>query len=155
MKKSILFLAILILLYSCENKDETLQVNMIGGWETTLLKIEYKTYNGEISDFVYEDKFQNNPPRRAQSKYYPDGTFEAWFVDPNNERIGEKTNGTWKTSKDSLFTSYFYLGKQIDAKYVVKDMDAYKSFKAFSLFDWDDDGYADDLLTMEAKRINL
>lgn len=138
-----------ILLLNCETNAE-LDDYMVGKWQTDYLKINFKTFNQSDTLHVMEDKFDNNPERIAQSEYFKDGTFNAWFLDRGGEQQG-LTNGTWKTSNDTLFTSYSYLGKNVKAIYKVKMIE--KGFEASSLYDWDNDGEFDDELLMITKRI--
>ena len=123
---------------------------MIGKWQTTYLKIDFKTFNKSDSLYIMEDKFDNNPERIAQSEYSKDGTFQAWFLDREGKQQG-LTSGKWTTSNDTLFTSYFYLGKDVKAIYKVKKTEA--GFEATSLYDWDNDNEFDDSLLMKTKRI--
>lgn len=141
-----------ILFWQCNQakKEASLKNHMIGKWQTTYLKIDFNTYNSSDSTFVMEDKFDNNPERIAQSEYYEDGTFKAWFLDRNKSQQG-LTSGKWSASNDTLFTSYFYLGKDVKALYKVLKID--NGFKATSKYDWDNDGEQDDLLIMKTKRI--
>lgn len=138
-------------LSSCQtSNDNRLKEYMIGRWQTEYIKVEFETYNASDSTFVMEDRFENNPERIAQSEYFYDGTFHAWFLDRNQEKQGE-TSGKWSISNDTLFTSYFYLGKDVKATYKLTTNEG--GFEAISLYDWDNDGKNDDLLLMKTKRI--
>lgn len=137
------------LLVSCK-KEPTLQEYMIDSWQTTYLKIEMPTVNKTDSLSLYEDKFDNNPDRIAQSKYNPDGTFTAWFI--NKQGIKDsKSNGTWSVNQDTLHIAYFYLGRNVKVAYKVTKTN--EGFNATSIYDWDDDGEIDDTLTMKTKRL--
>lgn len=125
---------------------------MISAWQTSYLKIDYKTYQKSDSSHVYEDKFENNPELLAQSNYKADGTFSSWFLNKNNERISEST-GKWNLKNDSLFVEFFYNNRDMKVSYKVYETE--EGFTAVSKYDWDEDGEFDDLLTMKTKRIQL
>jgi len=140
-----------MLFVSCSSEKSTKEY-MIDSWETSHLKIEMPTYQKSDSIYVFEDDFKNNPPRRAQSKYNRDGTFTAWYVNPENIKAGE-TNGQWSVKKDSLFIEYFYDGKTVKVGYFIEKTEA--GFQGTSKSDWDNDGENDDLLIMNTKRLEL
>lgn len=124
---------------------------MIGKWETQYIKIEYKTYQKTDSSHVFEDDFSKPNSGRAQSKYVNDGTFNAWFKQPDSSKVGE-TNGNWKTKgSDSLYIDYQYLGKQVQVWYIIEQKG--NQFKGTVTYDWDNDGENDDTLIMKSKRI--
>lgn len=151
MKINKIFLILIIgtLIVACK-KEQSLHNFMVDSWQTTYLKIEMPTVNKTDSLAVYEDKFENNPERIAQSNYFEDGTFSAWFI--NKKGIKDsKTNGTWAVNKDTLHIAYFYLGRNVKVDYKVTKTS--KGFNAISLYDWDDDGEKDDTLLMKTKRI--
>ena len=125
---------------------------LVGNWETTYLKIEYLTANETDSSSVFEDDFSKPESGKAQSSYKNDGTFAAWFVQPDGKKVGE-TAGKWKTKGDSLFVDYLYLGNQVQAWYTIKI--AKNGFEATSIYDWDNDGEKDDTLLMKTKKIKL
>ena len=125
---------------------------LVGSWETTYLKIEYLTANETDSTAVFEDDFSTPSSGKAQSSYKNDGTFTAWFKKVDGEKVGE-TSGVWKTSGDSLFVDYPYLGKQVQAWYLITQTK--NGFSATSTYDWDNDGENDDTLLMKTKRIEL
>lgn len=143
-----------ILFVACkqEKKEPLLQEYLVGSWETTYLKIEYLTANETDSTSVFEDDFSKPNSGKAQSTYNNDGTFSAWFVQADGKKVG-KTGGKWKTSGDSLFVDYPYLGKQVQAWYKITQTN--NGFSATSTYDWDDDGEADDTLLMKTKKIEL
>lgn len=148
--KSFLFVVLFgILLASC-NQEKSIKEYMIDSWETTYLKIDMKTYQNSDSTFVFEDKFLNNPPRRAQSKYNKDGTFSAWFINPKGEKKGE-SKGKWNVKNDSLFVSFFYGGRDVNVGYLIEKTT--EGFVGKSTYDWDEDGAFDDFLIMKTKRI--
>ncbi len=134
---------------SCK-QDQQLKEFMTKSWETTYLKIEMPTVNKSDSLSVFEDKFDKNPQRIAQSKYNKDGTFSAWYINPKGEKKGE-SNGTWHVSKDSLFIAYFYGGRDVKVAYHITKTK--KGFIGKSKYDWDNDGDFDDLLIMKTKTI--
>lgn len=135
-----------------EKTTQSLQDFMIGNWETQYIKIEMPTVNKTDSTSVFEDDFSKPNSGRAQSNYKKDGTFSAWFKQPDGKKVGE-TNGTWKTKGDSLFVNYPYLGKQVKAWYFIKKEK--NTFEGKVIYDWDNDGEFDDTLEMKSKRIEL
>lgn len=133
-------------------KEKSFEDFMVDSWQTTYLKIDYKTFQNSDSTSVYEDKFENSPELIAQSKYNADGTFTSWFVNKKGEKISE-SKGTWFVKKDSLTVEFFYNNRDMKVSYFVKETS--KGFIAKSKYDWDEDGKNDDLLTMKTKRIVL
>lgn len=125
---------------------------IVGSWQTTYLKITYPTANDTDSTSVFEDDFSKPTAGKAQSTYNNDGTFTAWFIQPDGKKVGE-TTGKWSTKGDSLLVDYPYLGNQVKAWYTIKQTE--KGFNGTSIFDWDNDGENDDTLIMKTKRINL
>jgi hypothetical protein len=123
---------------------------MLGNWETSYIKIEYPTYKKADSSYVFEDDFSKPNTGRAQSTYNNDGTFIAWFKQPDGTRVGE-TTGKWKTKGDSLYVDYPYLGKQVQAWYSI--MQTEEGFDGKVIYDWDDDKEFDDILIMKSKKI--
>ena len=140
------------LLLSCQKQtqQQSLDKFMVGKWETTYLKIEFETFNKSDSSFVYEDKFDNNPERIAQSNYMNNGMFQAWFLDTLRQQQG-LTKGVWQTKGDSLLTSYYYINRNVRPEYKIKQTE--NGFEGFSKYDWDNDGEFDDVLWMITKRI--
>ena len=153
MRLKILLTSILVgvLVVSCKN-EKSLQEQMTASWETTYLKIEMPTYLKKDSTNVYEDKFLNNPERRARSSYNDDGTFSAWFVDREDKKLGEESSGKWNTKGDSLYIEYFYGGRDVKVAYHIEITE--EGFVGTSKYDWDEDGEFDDLLMMKTKRID-
>lgn len=151
MKKVILLLAFGMLFASCK-KEKSLNDYMINSWQTTYMKIEMPTFQKSDSINIFEDNFEN-PERRAQSKYNNDGTFSAWFVDRENNKLGDDSSGKWKVVGDSLFIEFYYGGRDVKASYFIQQTE--EGFIGTSLSDWDYDGEFDDLLIMKTKRINL
>lgn len=148
--KTFLLITILGTLFvSCKQK-QSLKKYMTNSWETTYLKIEMPTVNKTDSLSVFEDKFDNNPQRRAQSKYNSDGTFSAWFINPKGEKKGE-SKGVWSVKKDSLFIEYFYGGRDVKVAYHITKTK--EGFIGKSKYDWDNDGDFDDVLVMKTKKI--
>ncbi|TCI85891.1 hypothetical protein [Tenacibaculum sp. M341] len=133
-----------------ENTMVPLKDFMIGNWETTYIKIDYKTFQKSDSSYVFEDDFSKPNTGRAQSKYNEDGTFTAWFKQPDGSKVGE-TKGTWKTKGDSLYTDYSYGGKQVQAWYVIQQVS--EGFEGKVIYDWDNDTEYDDALFMKSKKI--
>jgi len=133
-----------------QSEVKSLHEFMVGSWETTYIKIKYPTYQKADSSFVFEDDFSNPKSGRAQSKYNNDGTFTAWFKQPDSSKIGE-SNGKWKVKGDSLLVDYFYLGKQVQAWYTIQK--SKNGFEGKVIYDWDNDGDFDDILLMKSKRI--
>ena len=149
MKNLLVFVALGMLFASCK-KEKSLQNYMVNSWETTYLKIEMPTFQNSDSTSVFEDRFQNNPPQRAQSEYKSDGTFEAWFVDKEGNKKGTSP-GTWSVKGDTLHIEYFYGGRDVKVNYHIQKTAT--GFKGTSKYDWDEDGNYDDLLIMETKKI--
>ncbi|CAM1341621.1 hypothetical protein [Tenacibaculum amylolyticum] len=140
---------------ACKSEKKTqkksLQDYMVGSWETSYIKIDYPTYKKADSAFVFEDDFSSPTSGRAQSKYNADGTFSAWFKQPDSSKVGE-TTGNWKTKGDSLYIDYPYLGKQVEAWYLIKPTK--EGFEGTVIYDWDDDGESDDTLFMKSKKLH-
>ena len=139
-----------MLLVSCSS-EKPLNEYLINSWETTYLKIDMPTFQRSDSTTVFEDKFLNNPTRRARSKYNNDGTFKAWFVNQKDEKSGE-TTGTWNVKNDSLYIEYFYGGRDVKVAYQIERTK--EGFVGTSKYDWDEDGDFDDLLLMKTKQID-
>lgn len=133
-----------------KNKKVQLKEFMIGTWETEYLKIEMPTVNKTDSTSVFEDDFRKPSSGRAQSIYKEDGTFLAWFKQPDSSKVGE-TKGKWKTKGDSLYVDYPYVGKQVQAWYLITRTNT--GFTGKVIYDWDNDGEFDDTLLMKSKRI--
>ncbi len=140
-----------MLFVACK-KEKPLKEYMVDSWQTSYLKIEMPTVNKTDSLSVFEDKFDNNPERIAQSKYNKDGTFSAWFINKKGEKKGE-SKGTWSVAKDTLRIEYFYGGRDVKVAYKVEKTK--EGFKAVSKYDWDADGDFDDTLWMHTKRIKI
>ena len=140
-----------ILFAACkQEKKAALNDYMVGSWQTEYIKIEMPTINKTDSTSVFEDNFSKPNTGRAQSTYKKDGTFKAWFQQPNGKKTGE-TNGYWKTKNDSLYVDYPYLGKQVQAWYKITKTK--EGFEGKVVYDWDNDGEFDDTLIMKTKRI--
>lgn len=153
LKETLLWLSFIGLLFaSCAQKEKSLEEYMVDSWETTYLKLKMPTYEKSDSLQVYEDSFDNNPERIAQSKYNADGTFSAWFVEKDDSVISD-SDGTWKVKGDSLMVSFFYDGRDMTVSYKIERTKT--GFKGTSKYDWDNDGEFDDLLIMKTKRIEL
>ncbi len=134
-----------------ETKKQSLKSFMVGKWETQYIKIEYSTYQKADSSYVFEDDFSKPNSGRAQSEYLNDGTFTAWFKQPDSTKVGE-TKGNWKTkATDSLYVDYQYLGKQVQVWYNIEQKE--NKFTGVVISDWDNDGENDDKLLMKSKRI--
>ncbi len=151
----IIIMSFSLIFLGCKNEKNTnekkLKDFMVGKWETQYIKIEYPTYQKTDSSFVFEDDFSNPNTGRAQSEYLNDGTFTAWFKNPDSTRILE-TKGTWKTKgQDSLFVNYQYSGNKVQAWYSIQQKD--NQFSGVAIYDWDIDGTKDDTLIMKSKRI--
>ena len=132
--------------------EKSLKEYMTDSWQTTYIKLKMPSYEKSDSLQVFEDHFENNPERIAQSKYNQDGTFSAWFVERDGS-IVEDSNGKWKVDKDSLFIEFFYDGRDMKVSYHIEKIK--EGFKATSKYDWDNDGEFDDLLEIKTKRIVL
>ena len=149
--KIILFAFIFGMLFAaCKPEKKSLNDFMIGNWQTEYIKIEMPTVNKSDSTSVFEDDFSKPNVGRAQSTYKNDGTFSAWFKQPDGKREGE-TSGMWKTKGDSLYVDYPYLGKQVQAWYKIDETP--EGFTGKVIYDWDNDGEFDDVLLMKSKRI--
>lgn len=132
------------------SKEKSLKDYMVNSWETTYLKIEMPTFMKSDSTNVYEDKFLNNPERRARSTYNNDGTFIAWSVNQKDEKSGE-SKGKWRVENDSLFIEYFYGGRDVKVAYLIERTT--EGFIGKNIYDWDEDGEFDDSLLMKTKKI--
>ena len=162
MKLKVIFFVVFfgIFFATCKNEKSDKKVEtktslkdfMVGNWETQYIKIEMPTVNKTDSTSVFEDDFSKPNTGRAQSTYNNDGTFSAWFKQPDGKKVGE-TKGTWKTKGDSLYVDYPYLGKQVQAWYFIKQNN--NKFEGKVVYDWDGDGEFDDTLQMKSKRIDL
>lgn len=150
--KSIVLIALFGMLFVTCTKEKSFEDFMVDSWQTTYLKIDYNTFQKSDSTHVYEDKFENKPELVAQSNYKKDGTFSSWFLNKKGEKISE-SNGTWSVKQDSLFVEFFYNNRDMKVGYRLKETE--QGFIAKSKFDWDEDGEADDMLTMKTKRIDL
>lgn len=137
---------------ACKQEKKSLNNFMIGSWQTEYIKIEMPTVNKTDSTSVFEDDFSKPNVGRAQSTYKKDGTFSAWFKQPDGKKVG-KTNGTWKTKGDSLYVYYPYLGKQVQVWYLITKTKL--GFTGKVIYDWDNDKEFDDTLIMKSKRIEL
>lgn len=144
------FILIFGMLFGACKQEESLEKYMAKSWETSYLKIEMPTFENTDSLNVFEDKFDNNPIQVAQSKYNLDGTFTAWFLTNSNQKILE-TDGTWNVVGDSLQVSFFYNNKEMKVSYKITKTE--EGFMGESKYDWDNDGVADDFLTMKTKEI--
>lgn len=148
--KSFLFTVLFGMLFISCSQEKSIEEYLIDSWETTYLKIDMPTYQNSDSTFVFEDKFLNNPPRRAQSKYNKGGTFSAWFINSKGEKKGE-SSGQWKVKNDSLFVEFFYDGRDVKVGYLIERTT--EGFVGKCKYDWDVDGEFDDVLLMKTKRI--
>ncbi len=131
-------------------QKKSLNQYMVGIWETSYIKIEYPTYQKSDTSHVFEDDFSKPNTGRAQSEYKKDGTFMAWFKQPNGSKVGE-TGGNWKTKGDSLYVDYTYLGKQVQTWYIITQTK--EGFTGKVIYDWDDDKEFDDILLMKSKKL--
>lgn len=148
-KKIIFILFFGILIVAC-TKEKSLETYMTDSWQTTYLKIEMPTYEKSDSLYVFEDKFDKQPQLIAQSVYHKDGTFNAWFINKEGEKISE-SDGNWSVKNDSLFVDFSYNNRDIQVGYHIEKTE--EGFLGKSIFDWDNDGAFDDFLTMKTKRI--
>lgn len=148
--KYILLFIVFGMLFAACSKEKSIKKFMVDSWQTTYLKIEMHTVNNTDSLQVYEDKFENNPELVAQSKYNKDGTFSAWFKNLKGEKISP-SEGTWNVINDSLFVEFNYNGR--DMKVGCHITATQERFIGKSSYDWDEDGFFDDILTMKTKRI--
>ncbi|MCH3881538.1 MULTISPECIES: hypothetical protein [Tenacibaculum] len=153
MKLKVILVVLFGTLFVGCKKEKTLSEYMVNSWETSYLKIEMPTVNKTDSLSVFEDKFDNNPERLAQSKYNKDGTFSAWFINPKENNIQKQgeSKGKWSVEKDSLFIEYFYGGRDVKVAYHISKTE--EGFLGKSKYDWDNDGEFDDVLIMKTKKI--
>lgn len=149
MKKIIFIFFFGMLIVACK-KEKSLETYMIASWQTTYLKLEMPTYEKSDSLYVFEDKFDKDPALIARSVYHKDGTFDAWFVNKEGEKISE-SDGNWFVKNDSLFVDFTYNNQNIKVGYHIEKTS--EGFLGKSVFDWDNDGAFDDFLTMKTKRI--
>ena len=150
-KKTFLIIVILGMLFVACKKEKSLSEYMITDWQTSYMKIEMQTANGNDSLQVYEDDFSKEKSILAQSSYKNDGTFSAWYIKLNGSKAGE-SSGKWKVVGDSLFLEYIVAGKIIKPSYQIKKTT--EGLLAKSRYDWDNDGEKDDFLTMKLKDIS-
>ena len=150
--KNLLFLIVFGIFFASCMSEKTLDSYMVNSWQTTYLKIDMPTYLKSDSIYVYEDTFEVDPQLIAQSTYFDDGTFKAWYLNPQGEKLNESL-GKWRIEGDSLFVAYDYQGKNSKVSYYIEKTE--EGFKGVSLHDWDSDGEFDDLLVMKTKRIVL
>ncbi len=150
MKTAKTFILLLLIAACTSPSKNNLQDYMVGSWETEYIKIEYPTIQKSDSSYVFEDDFSKPNVGRAQSLYKKDGTFSAWFQQPDGTKVGE-SSGLWKTKGDSLFVDYTYQGKKVEAWYIIKQTDM--GFNGTVIYDWDGDGEFDDKLFMKTKKI--
>lgn len=151
MKNNLLIIVLVLgtLIVACK-KEKSLSEFITDSSQTTYLKIEMPTHQKSDSLNVYEDKFDNNPELIAQSKYSADGTFNAWFINKNGEKISE-SDGIWSVEADSLFIAFFYNNREMKVSYHITKTK--EGFLGKSTNDWDNDGDFDDFLIMKTKRI--
>jgi hypothetical protein len=149
--KSTTFFLVFGMFFVACSKEKSLEAYIVNSWQTTYLKIDYETYQKSDSAHVYEDKFENNPEIVAQSNYKSDGTFTAWFLNKKGEKIAP-SNGKWSVKNDSLLVEFFYNNRDMKVNYHLTKTE--EGFAAKSMYDWDDDGEFDDILTMQTKKIN-
>ena len=139
------------LLVAC-TKEKSLKEYMTNSWQTTYMKIEMPTYEKSDSLYVFEDKFDKNPELIAQSTYFSDGTFKAWFWNQEGEKISE-SDGNWTTKNDTLYVDFFYDNRTVKVGYHITKTE--QGFIGKSIYDWDNDGELDDFLTMKTKQIKI
>lgn len=148
MKHNICFLLLVCSLYSCNSKID-LQKYMVASWETTYIKIIMPNNSSE-KPTVFEDDFSKPTSTKAQSIYYKNGDFEAWYLTSEGEKKGF-TKGKWHCVGDTLKVNYTYNKRTINAAYKVKKTK--EGFKAKSIYDWNNNGVANDTLYMRSKKI--
>lgn len=146
-QKSLFLILVLVTISACK-KNAMDSFNMVNKWQTTYLKIEMPTANKTDSLRIFEDRFDNNPERIAQSQYFPDGTFSAWFLTREGKKV-DRTTGKWTMKKDTLYVDFVYGWRTVKVGY--KIIPTENGFRGISKYDWDNDGELDDLLTMETK----
>ncbi len=152
MKTKFIFFAFIfgILFAACKQEKKVLNHFMVGTWQTEYIKIKMPTFRKTDSTSVVEDNFSKPNINRAQSTYNNDGTFIAWFKQPDGKKVNE-TKGKWKAKGDSLYVDYTYSGKLVQAWYKVNQTN--QGFSAKVIYDWDNDGEYDDTLIMKSKKI--
>lgn len=148
----LLFLLFFGMLIAACTKEKPLNEYIINSWQTTYMKIEMPTYENSDSLYVYEDRFDNNPELIAQSTYFSNGTFKAWFINQKGEKISE-SDGKWSVKNDSLYVDFFYNNRDIKVGYHITKTN--EGFEGKSKFDWDNDGTLDDFLLMKTKQIKI
>ena len=99
--------------------EPSLKEYMTDSWQTAYLKIEMPTFQKSDSTSIFEDTFENNPSIIAQSKYNSDGTFSAWYLNREGNKLDE-TPGTWRIKGDSLYVEYDYQGKNTKIGYAIQ-----------------------------------
>ena len=148
-----LFFSICFLLINCKSEKKEVIINsfMVGKWQTKSISIKFPTHKSSDSTHVMREVFTQTSDKLPQSEYFNNGTFNAWFLDINDEKL-EMTSGKWSIQNDTLFTMYTYLGKEISPQYTVKESKG--TLKLSSIYDWDEDGVKDDVLYMISKKID-
>lgn len=149
--KNIIYLWLSFFCLSACKTEFNLKKYMVGSWETTYIKV-ITTKNKLDETQVYEDDFKKPQSVKAQSTYYDNGSFKAWYIMPNGEKKGE-TLGKWQCANDTLKVNYKYNGRTIKAKYKVEKTK--NGFKAKSIYDWNNNGIANDTLYMKSKKIEI
>lgn len=148
MKPIIQLLLISLFLTGCKT-EPNLQKYMIATWETTYIKIIMPNSNTDKSR-IYEDDFSKPNSTKAQSTYYKNGNFEAWYLTADGEKKG-LTTGKWYCVKDTLRVNYIHNKRTINASYKIEKTK--EGFKATSIYDWSNNGINNDTLYMRSKKI--
>lgn len=74
--------------YATDLKANSLKSYIQQGWQSIYIKIVMPTHKGGTQQQVYEDNFSQPSAVKAQSIYYPDHTFSAWYIAPNGKKNG-------------------------------------------------------------------
>ena len=148
-----LFFCLLATILNCkkEKKEVSIDSFMVGKWEASFVRIHFPTHKASDSTHIIKEVFNEKSTRVPQSEYFKNGTFNSWFLDKEGKQQ-DFTSGKWSIKNDTLFATYFYLGKEISPKYRVNN--AKKAIKISSIYDWDNDGKNDDTFYMVAKSID-
>lgn len=130
-------------------KETNLHDYMVASWETTHIKIVMLD-SATDSIHIYEDNFNKPQSVKAQSTYYADGHFKAWYIMPNGEKRNE-TTGKWNCVNDTLKVNYQHNKRIIKTNYKIEKTK--EGFKAKSIYDWNNNGIDSDTLYMKSKKI--
>ncbi|WP_152286896.1 hypothetical protein [Flavicella marina] len=156
--KNLSLVLVAIFVVSCASEDEKMTRYLVGNWETVYVKLEMPTFKRKDTLIEYDIDFANphDPRAKQQGKsfttYNVDGTFESW-TKKNGYPAGQKTQGNWKATKDSLFYE-FSQGPGKKPFTVAFELEKIEDgFSIKGLQDRDNDGEQDDTFYLETVRL--